>query len=370
MADTLETGQERTESPTPRRRDQARKQGRVARSPELVAAIVLFGGGLLLSTWGGQSLASYARRVLTESGHTLSGSALTPVGAVAVLRATITGLVLALLPFALGVTGLAIGGNVLQTRGAMSWTLVRPKWTNVSPMTGLKRLFGPDSAFNLIKSSLKLLALGVVTWIVLSHSWGQILSLGDTGADATALVLRSLLVRLVISISVAFIVVSALDYAFQWFRLEKSLRMTRQEVVREHRETEGDPLIKARMLTLARQRARQRMMQRVPHADVVVVNPTHIAVALRYDIAVGPAPIVVAMGQRKLAERIKAIALKAGVPVIENRPVARALFATSKVGQAIPPALYAAIAEILAFVYRTRAPHRLAALAEAERRAR
>src|SRR5262245_47903918 len=347
MADGFDTGQERTESPTPRRREQARKEGRVAKSPELVAAIVLFGGGLLLATWGGQSLASFAHRALAESGHALSGGALTPVGAVAVLRATVTGLVLALLPFALGVTSLAVGGNVLQTRGVMSWALVRPKWTNVSPMTGLKRLFGPDSVFQLLKSSLKLVALGVVTWIVLSHSWGQLLSLGDTGADATALVLKSLLVRLVVSISLAFVVVSGLDYGFQWFRLERSLRMTRQEVVREHRETEGDPLIKARMMTLARQRARQRMMQRVPHADVVVVNPTHIAVALRYDIAVSPAPIVVAMGQRKLAERIKQIALAANVPVIENRPVARALFATSKVGQAIPPALYAAIAEIL-----------------------
>jgi flagellar biosynthetic protein FlhB len=122
------------------------------------------------------------------------------------------------------------------------------------------------------------------------------------------------------------------------------------------------------MQSIARSRARQRMLQRVPTADVVVVNPTHIAVALRYDVAVAPAPVVVAMGRRKLAERIKAIALKSGVPVLENRPVARALIATAVVGKPIPPALYAAIAEILAFVYRMRAPRRLDEIVAPERR--
>jgi len=171
-----------------------------------------------------------------------------------------------------------------------------------------------------------------------------------------------------VSTGLAYLALSGLDYGYQWYQTEKKLRMTRQEIVRENRDSEGDPMVKARQMSLARQRARQRMMQRVPQADVVVVNPTHIAVALRYDISVAAAPIVVAMGERKIAERIKAIAIKAGVPIIENKPIARALLASARVNHPIPPALYAAIAEILAFVYRTRSPHRLAALAAAERR--
>jgi flagellar biosynthetic protein FlhB len=130
--------------------------------------------------------------------------------------------------------------------------------------------------------------------------------------------------------------------------------MSRQEIVRENRETEGDPLVKARILSIMRNTARQRMMRQVPTADVVVVNPTAIAVALKYDASQSGAPMVVAMGRRKLAERIRAIATKAGVPIVENRPVARALIATAAVGKPIPPALYAAVAEILAFVYRRR----------------
>jgi len=191
-------------------------------------------------------------------------------------------------------------------------------------------------------------------------------ALGEMGAAATTLVLRSLLLRLVVTSGLAFLAVAGFDYLFQRWRHEQKLKMTRQEVVREHREQEGDPIVKARILSLQRQKARQRMMQRVPTADVVVVNPTHIAVALRYDVSVAPAPLVVAMGERKVAERIKQIAIAHGVPVLQNKPVARALLATAKIGKPIPPALYAAIAEILAFVYRTRAPHRLRQLAAAE----
>ena len=368
MADNLETGQERNEAPTPRRREEAHREGQIARSPELVSALVMLGGGLLLAAWGGESLTRFAQRALVENSRSLSAGPYTTAGAVAVVRETGSGLMLALLPFALGVVGLAIGGNLLQTRGVLAWGRIQPKWSNVNLTAGFKRMLGMDAVFNLVKSALKLTALGVVTWIVLKRSWPQLTALGDTGTEGLTFVLRALIVRLVVSTGIAFLALSGLDYAFQWFQTEKKLRMTRQEIIREHRESEGDPMVKARQLSLARQRARQRMMHRVPTADVVVVNPTHIAVALRYDITVASAPIVVAMGERKIAERIKTIAIKAGVPIIENKPVARALIASAKINQAIPPALYAAIAEILAFVYRTRSPHRLAALAAAERR--
>ncbi len=362
-------GQDRTESPTPRRRKEARDEGRVPRSQELAAASVLLAGTALLAAAGGQQLTVFAARTMRESARSLSAVPLTPQGAVGLLRETTYGLVVALLPFALGMVGLVALVNLAQARGVLSLKPITPKLTNLSPLSGLRRIFSLDSLFNLLKSVVKIAVLGFITWQVLRACWPEVVSLAGAGPLEIALVSRALGFKLAITVGLAFLLVAGADYAWQWFRHEKSLRMTRQEVVREHRETEGDPVVKGHMLALARARARRRMLQRVPTADVVVTNPTHVAVALKYDVAAAPAPIVVAMGERKLAERIKALALRAGVPVIENRPVARALLATCTVGRMIPPALYAAVAEILAFVYRQRAGQGGLLPARAERRA-
>ena len=196
MASGSDSGQEKTEAPTARRRQEAANQGQIARSSELVSSLVLLGGGLMLAAWGGESLTNFAHRALTENARSLSASPLTTMGAVNVLRNTVIGLILALLPFTLGVAGLAIGGNVLQTKGGLSWGKVQPKLSNISLASGFKRLFGMDSIANLAKSILKLTVLGLVTWMVLSKSWPQIISLGDTGPEGATLVLRSLLQRL------------------------------------------------------------------------------------------------------------------------------------------------------------------------------
>jgi flagellar biosynthetic protein FlhB len=189
---------------------------------------------------------------------------------------------------------------------------------------------------------------------VISHTLPILLSLCSTEPADIAAVMRGLTLRLAFTVGAAYLLVAAFDFAYQIVKHERSLRMTRQEVIHEHKDTEGNPEVKGRLLAMARAFARRRMLQAVPTADVVVVNPTRIAVALRYDAAESPAPVVVAMGQRKLAHRIRDIAHRSGVPIVENRAVARALLATGKVGFPIPPALYAAVAEILAFVYRQR----------------
>jgi flagellar biosynthetic protein FlhB len=155
-------------------------------------------------------------------------------------------------------------------------------------------------------------------------------------------------------VGLVFLLIAGLDYGFQVWQFEKSLRMTKQEVVQEHRQTEGDPMVKGRIRQLQKAMARKRMLTNVATADVVVTNPTRIAVALKYDPLVSPAPVVLAMGERLLAKRIREIAARAGVPIIENKPLARALFATAKVGTPIPPALYVAVAEVIAFVFRRK----------------
>jgi flagellar biosynthetic protein FlhB len=211
-----------------------------------------------------------------------------------------------------------------------------------------------EGVVNLLKAMAKVAVLGLVTWLVLAASWPSLIALTGADGGGAALVARSLTVRLAAITGLAFLVIAALDFGFQRYRHERDLRMTRAEVVREYRETEGDPHVRARIQMLARSQARKRMLRQVPTADVVVVNPTHVAVALRYDPLTAPAPVILAMGERKLAERIRALALAAGVPVIQNVSVARALLAVGTVGRPIPPALYAAVAEILAFVYRRR----------------
>ncbi len=351
-----ESGQEKTESPTARRRQQARDDGQIARSTELSAAAVLLAGAGSIAMAGGGTLATFARRMMQESAGALSAGALTPAGATNVLRTTVLGLVAALMPFAGGVVLVTVFVNLLQSRGAMSLKPIQPNFAKLNPTAGLQRLFNLDSVVNLLKSTIKLVALGTVTLVVLRGNWTEMVSLCETGPGAILVVLRTLGLRLVFLTGLAFLVIALADYAYQLFRMEQKLRMTKQEVTLEHKESEGDPQIKGRIRQMQRQRARQRMLQAVPRADVVITNPTHVAVALQYDPDVAAAPLVLAMGERKLAERIKQLARDAGVPLVENKPVARALLATCVVGKSIPPALYGAVAEILAFVYRLRNP--------------
>ncbi len=351
-----EDGQERSEQPTARHRLEARSQGRIPKSVELGAASVLLAGAATLAAVGGSSLGTFATRLMRECAGAITAEPLTAAGAASVVRGTATGLLLALAPFVLGVTVVSVGVGLAQTRGLLTWEPVQPKFDRLNPVTGFKKWKGPDSVINLVKAMLKLSVLGLVTYGVLRGNWPELLSLVDTGPAAVMAVMRSLVLRLVFVTGFAFLAIALLDYAWQLFQNERALKMTKQEVRNEARETEGDPHMKGRIRSMQMQRARQRMLQAVPKADVVVTNPTHVAVAIQYDPEVAPAPIVVAMGERKLAERIKAIAKASGVPLVENKPVARALLATCKVGRTIPPALYAAVAEILAFVFRRRNP--------------
>ena len=367
MSDENASSQERTESPTQRRREKAREEGQVARSQELSAAAVMMAGTFALAA-GGSALTGYPARVLRESARAISADALTPRGAEMLLISTVGGFVLALLPFLASLAGAAVLVNLLQARGVLSFKSLAPKFSNLSPGRGIRRIVGMDGVFNLLKALLKFAVLGFVAWVVIRRAWPELSALGGAPPAEVARALKALAVRLALTAGFAFVAIAAIDYAFQIFRQERRMRMTRDEVVREQRESEGDPLIKSRIVSLGRARARQRMLQQVPTADVVVVNPTEIAIALRYDTTIAPAPIVVAMGQRKLAERIRALATKHDVPILENRPVARALLATATVGAAIPPALYAAVAEILAYVYRLRARRRGLAPVGAARR--
>jgi flagellar biosynthetic protein FlhB len=351
MADSA---QEKTEQPTARRRQMAIDEGRIARSPELSSAAVTMAGVAILSATVMTGIGALTAHQLRTSAASLSlGERMAGGDLLGALRSAMVGTLGALLPLFVVVAVAAISSGLAQTKGVVSWKSVSFKWSNINPASGLKRMFGAEAVVQLLRALLKLAGIGLLAWTVLAAAQPEILALAGAGPGGVAAVVRAVALKLAWTIGLVFFVLAIVDWVWRWVQLEKSLKMSRQEIVQENRESEGDPMVKARQTSIGRARARQRMLQNVQKADVVVVNPTHVAVALKYDLDVAPAPIVVAMGERLLAQRIKELARKHDVPIVENPPIARALLASAQVGKPIPPALYAAIAEILAFVYRT-----------------
>lgn len=345
--------QEKTEEATPKRREDARRDGQVARSQELTTAVLLLASALTLSalTPGlGRALTEVFAYGLTAAGTELDGASATRlVQAIGWRTLAALGAVLA------AMAGAALAVTAVQARGTLATKPLEPKWSRLSPLANGKRLIGIQPWAELGKSLVKLGIVGLAVWLSLRAAWPELLALGQQSPAALLMVVRRYAVRLLLTAGGAYVAFALLDYLYQLWQHGRSLRMSKEEIKQEYKQSEGDPMVKARRRSFARQLARKQMMRDVPTADVVIANPTHIAVALKYDPAVAPAPFVVALGERKVAQRIKQLAFDSGVPVIENRPLARALIASAQVGQLIPVELYGAVAEILAFVIRQRA---------------
>jgi flagellar biosynthetic protein FlhB len=351
MADTE---QEKTEAPTQRKRDEAAKEGRVPRSQELTAAVMLIAAAVALNATG-PGLAAVMRDIMGSGLSAVGNEAFDGVGAVSLIRMLGWKTLGALAAFLATMAGASIAIGALQSRGVVSAKPVTPDFNRLNPAQNVKRVIGVQGLVELAKSILKLVIVGWAVWRVLGPAWPQIVALGQEPPRAMIELVRSQGVSILKTAGMAYLLLAAADYGYQLWQHEKGLKMTKEEVKLEHKQQEGDPMVKSRMRALARQRARQQMMKDVPKADVVLVNPVHIAVALKYDPAVAAAPYVVALGRRKVAERIKEVAYASGVPVVENIPLARALIASVKLGQMIPTELYLAVAEVLAFVMRKRA---------------
>jgi flagellar biosynthetic protein FlhB len=345
--------QERTEAPTEKRRQDAKREGTIPRSQELNVAVLLLVSALLLKM-GGPALGA---RIVAIFGFGLAAVGSAPLdldGSVALIREVGWRALLVVAAFSatLFAMALAIAGG--QARGIMSGELLAPKWERLSPMANAKKVLGLQSWAELLKSLFKLLIVGIAVRGTLTAAWPDVMALAQQGPAGFVHVVQRYAVKLLTTAGVCYLLLALLDYLWQVWRTEQQLMMSRDEIKQETKQSEGDPLVKQRMRSFGRALARRQMMKAIPTADVVITNPTHIAVALKYDPDNFPAPIVVAMGQRKVAERIKAIAKEHGVPMVENRPLARALLASCRVGTMIPGDLYLAVAEILAFVFRRR----------------
>ena len=352
MADTE---QEKTEEPTQRKRDEAAKEGRVPRSQELTAAVMLIAAAVALNATG-PGLATVMRDIMGSGLSAVGNEAFDGAGAIALVRMLGWKTLGGLAGFLLTMAGASIAIGALQSRGVVSAKPVTPDFNRMNPAQNVKKVIGVQGVMELVKSILKLVIVGWAVWHVLAPAWSQIVALGQEPPRAMIELIRSQGVSILKTAGMAYLLLAAADYGYQLWTHEKGLKMTKEEVKLEHKQSEGDPMVKSRMRALARQRARQQMMKDVPKADVVLVNPVHIAVALKYDPSVAAAPYVIALGRRKVAERIKEAAYASGVPVVENIPLARALIASVKLGQMIPTELYLAVAEVLAFVMRKRQP--------------
>ena len=348
-----ESDQERTEAPSPQRLEKAREEGQVPQSRELATFVVLMTGGAALwmtASQMGQSL----------SGIVKSGLAFEPaVGrdshyAFDKLSGQVFDAALALAPFLLLVIIATLAGPLLLRGWLFSSKALMPKFSRLSPLAGFKRMFSQQSVVELVKSIAKVALLGTIaTWLVWSNL-DAAFSLGIESPERAVSHMGDLVGRMFLLATGAMIFIVVLDVPYQlWSHLDK-LKMTKEQLKQEAKENEGDPYLKARVRATQREMARRRMMAEIPTADVVVTNPTHYAVALKYSEGKMGAPRVVAKGADAVAAKIRELAAEHRVPLLEAPPLARALYRHTELGDEIPATLYAAVAEVLAYVFQLR----------------
>lgn len=343
--------QERTEQATPKRKEEARKKGKVAKSYELNSAIVLlfslalfyFGGGYVYNKIGDLTkfflINSYAIEVSKNSILKYASDLVVYLG-------------LNFFPFLILVMLVGVGANVLQTGYVFAVESLKFDFDKLNPVSGIRRvLFSRRSLFELGKGFFKIGIVGLTAYFVLKGLVDDVVILMDSDVKGIANFIVRSNFSLILKTGIVYLAISIVDFMFQKWEYERELRMTKQEVKDEMKELEGDPIVKSRIRRRQKEILKMRMMQRVPKADVVITNPTHIAVALKYESEKMNAPKVIAKGMNLIAEKIKEIAKAHNVPIVEDKPLAQALYKMVDIDEEIPPQLYKAVAKVLAYVF-------------------
>ena len=348
-----EQGGDKSQDPTPHRRQKAREEGQVARSQDLGSAVLLLAGLIALLMSGGalvQFLGLYMKRQLGGTAW-LSVDVAT---AVTDCHGTLAEMAKCLLPLfgVLLVTAVAV--NLAQTGLLFLPEKLSLDLQRIDPLQGLRRIFSLASVARLLFGLFKIGLIATVAVVALYDHRNAILGLAALDLPEMSACLWSMLLWTAIKVAVALVILAIFDYAFQWWKQERDLKMTSQEVREEMKNLEGDPQIAARRKAVQRQLMMHRLSDEVPKADVVVTNPTELAVAIQYDPQKMEAPIVVAKGAGVLAQRIRRLALEKGIPIVEKKPLAQALYKEVELNQPIPRDKYAAVAEILAYVYQLK----------------
>jgi len=344
---------EKTEQPTEKKKRDTRKKGHVAKSQELSVAasvLVLFAGFHLWGDHLGRGVYHFFHRWLFTLGDQRVDAA--SVGALA--ETTVQGLVSMLLPVFLVSLCTGIAVQLVQVGFMYNPGGLAPKLERINPVEGFKRIFSKRALIQLIKSLAKLILLAAVAFVQIRRDYPLFVASMGKPLEQNLVFFGQWVLKLGVRLGWILVALALLDYAYQRWEFTQNLKMTKEEVKEELKQTEGDPVVRASIRRRMRELGTRRMMQMVPHADVVITNPTHIAVALLYDLKQRPAPVVVAKGKGHVAEKIKQIAKKHDVYIMENPPLARALYQSVEVNHMIPEELFQAVAEVLAFVYRLK----------------
>lgn len=345
---------DRTEKATPKRREDARRKGQIARSGDLPGALGFLAALLTLSFLGSDLVAGAGHLFAETMRHAADYENLTPLDVYQLIIEAGKSLALLTLPVIATALVAGVAGNFAQGGLSFSTEALKPKADKFNPAKNIKRIFSADSAVGLIKTAVKIFLLGAVSYNVLSPLIWDSAAYVNAPIETTMVRLGEIAMSLGWRLGFVLLMLAIADYGWSWHKHEKSLKMTKQEIKEEFKDQEGDPLMKGQRRRAARELVRRRSLSEVPKADVVITNPTHFAVALRYDRERDAAPVVVAKGADALAAQIRKIAKENDVALVENPPLARALFKVVEPGQLIPADLFRAVAEVLAYVYQKR----------------
>jgi len=344
---------EKTEEPTQRKKEESRKKGQVAKSAELSSVFVILAAFVALKTSGSYmygKLAGYMRHIFGElnvrGDFSIESIQWVILNAGIVFLETVMPVLLAVLVVSVTVSFLQVGFNFAPE-------LIMPQFSRLNPISGFGRIFSKRSVVELLKSLLKITVVGYFIYRYLREETIRIPALMMSELESSFAVLAAIIYDLAFQIALVILVLAILDYGYQWWEHMQNLKMSKQEVKEEMKQTEGNPQIKGKIREKQRAMAMRRMMSEVPKADVVITNPTHFAVAIKYETGM-EAPVVIAKGSDFIAQHIREIAKENYVTIVENKPLAQALFKNAEIGDLIPPDLYKAVAEVLAYVYRLK----------------
>ncbi len=352
-------GGEKTEQPTAKKLRDARREGQVAKSKEIVNAFGILSLFLLLKVYVGTMGTHFIQNfysvyTMIPEAVTMYNGNLSVITLYTVIRSMMLRLLITLAPVLLIAYAVAFICDLVQVKWKPTKKPLKPKFKKLNPIKGFKKILSPNSLVELVKAAVKLGVIGYVVYSYLKDRINEIFILYDISLNQAIGLIGEIVLDLGVRIASVYMVIAFLDYKYQKWKFKQDMKMTKQEVKDEYKNQEGDPKVKGKQRQRMREASMRRMMQQLPEADVVITNPTHYAVAVKYDPDKYDAPYVIAKGENYLAQRIKDVAKENKIEIVENKPLARMLYANVEIGELIPPELYQSVAEVLAFVYHLK----------------
>ena len=349
-----DTGQDRTEEATPKRKEDARKKGDIPRSKDMTTMMMLMAASISMLTLGAgmlEGIASTMKTFFVRAADVNIAARELP----GIFLGALNSMIINMLPFVLVMVFVALVSPMLLSGWNFSVDAIKFKASKMNPLSGIKRVFGPNSLIELFKTILKFSVIAVVAFFLIRKQMPEIMNIGQGDLNASLKHVADTVAWTFLIVSSATILIVLVDVPQQLWQHSKKLKMTREQIKQEHKDTEGMPEVKSRIRQKQQELAQRRMMEEVPKADVIVTNPTHFSVALKYDLENHGAPKVVAKGADEVAFRIREIGQNNQVPILETPPLARALYYNTKINQEIPAGLYKAVAQVLAYVFQIKA---------------